>query len=395
MERKFKSFFQSFFYRLGVLFFQGLALFSHREPLDKDFISRILIIKLAAIGDVLFATPVARVLRENFPKARIDWLSESWTKEVLENNSHLNEIIVYDVSWHRPNKKGWLRDTVQLIKRLRRERYHLAVIIHRSPLAGLLAWMSGIHYRLGFDSEGKGFTLTTKVSYEPSLPEIRRNLELLRPLGIASKDVQMEMGYTSKDEAFASALLLRHGASADDLIVGLGPGGAKNPGMTLHHKRWPKENFARIGDDLAREQRARVVIFGGPDEASLAQEVATEMKAEAVVAAGETDLKQSAALLSKCHLYIGNDSGPLYMAAAVGTPTVGIYGPSDPRLVAPIGENHRYIWKHISCSPCYHPMSVYDFDASECPDPKCIKEITVGEVLEAARELLSERKVPK
>ncbi len=372
----------------GHLFFGLVRLTGQREELAKHLVGRILIIKLAGIGDVLQTTPLLRALREYYPDAKISWLSESWTKQVLEENPHVDEVMIYDVPWRGRRRRGRLAGVIRLVRDLRGHRFHMAVIPHRSPLGGWLTWAAGIPYRVGFDSEDKGYALTNRVPYDPAKPEIERNLDLLLPLGLAHSGMDMELYYSPEDEALASAFLLQNGIGAEDRVIGLGPGGAANPGMEMHHKRWPKQRFAEVGEALARSEWANVVIFGSTDDEPLAQEVAATIAVKVVVAAGKTDLRQTAAMLARCAIYIGNDSGPLYVAAAVGTPTVGIFGPTDPRLLKPPGESHVAVWKGLDCSPCFHPMAVYDVDVSKCDTQACMTEIAADEVYEAARGLL-------
>ncbi len=354
---------------------------------------RLLIIKLISVGDVLFTTPAVRALRLGFPRAHLTYLVGSWSKGVIEDNPNLNEVIVYDAPRHSSDRwRAWL-STLSCLRRLRRKRFDLAVIFHRTSFAGLLALLAGIPNRVGFDYHGQGRFLTRKVAYEVGKHEVDRYLDVVRCLGLSPAGLWTEMQVGDNERDYASELLRANGLKPGDKMVAVLPGGGKNPGTFMPTKRWPADRFARLIDEMVRRFQVKVLLVGGPGDEEVINDVISQIQSPAVNLVGKTTFKQLAAVLQRCQLFIGGDSGPLHIAAAVGTSTVGIFGPSDPRLVAPRGKQHLAIWKHVPCSPCYRPDTVtggQDFSSCFEGSLECMKEITVNDVLQGVH-----RQIPK
>jgi ADP-heptose:LPS heptosyltransferase len=165
-------------------------------------------------------------------------------------------------------------------------------------------------------------------------------------------------------------------------IHGIGPEDRKvilNAPARWPSKSWPKESFAELGDQLASRIGAKIILTGGRADRSLVEEIASQMRTRPLVAAGRTTLKELCALFRKVDLVITCDSGPMHIAAALGTRTVALFGPTDPRRTGPYGMGHRVLQKQMDCVPCFK---------RRCPDNRCLKEITVEEVGEAAAEIL-------
>jgi lipopolysaccharide heptosyltransferase II len=353
---------------------------------------RLLIIKLISVGDVLFTTPAVRALRLGFPRAHLTYLVGSWSKGVIEDNPNLNEVIVYDAPRHSSDRwRAWL-STLSCLRRVRRKRFDLAVIFHRTSFAGLLALLAGIPNRVGFDYHGQGRFLTRKVAYEVGKHEVDRYLDVVRCLGLSPGGLWTEMQVGKKEQDEASQLLRANGLKTDERMVAVLPGGGKNPGTFMPTKRWPADRFARLIDEMVRRFQVKVLLVGGPGDEEVVNDVISQIQSPAVNLVGKTTFKQLAAVLQRCQLFIGGDSGPLHIAAAVGTPTVGIFGPSDPRLVAPRGEKHLAVWKKVSCSPCYRPDIVTDAqDFSSCSKGslECMGKILVDEVSVSVRRQMN------
>jgi lipopolysaccharide heptosyltransferase II len=352
---------------------------------------RILIIKLCCVGDILFTTPAVRALRRGFPRARLSYLVGSWSKEVVEDNPHLDQIIVYDAPGHSPSRWKALSQSLTCVRQLRGQNFDLAVIFHRTPLSALLAMLAGIPGRAGFDCAGAGGLLTQKTVFDAQKHEVDRYLSLVISLGVEPAGLFTEMQLNPREQGYASHLLRTNDVGEDDLLIGILVGGGKNPGTSMPTKRWPPAKFARLADSLTREYEAKVVLVGGPGDEDAVNQVASEMESPAINLVGKTTFKQLAAVLKRCRLFVGGDSGPLHIAAAVGTPTVGIFGPSDPRLVAPRGGNHLAVWRNVPCSPCYRPDTVRsrnDFTKCSQGTLQCMNEICVEEVLSSCDQLM-------
>ena len=324
---------------------------------------RILFVKLCCIGDVLFMTPTVRAVRKRFPRAHVAFLVGSWTREVAEAIPQVDEVLVMDPPGHLPARR-WPQ-ILRTFRVLRRRRFQMAIIGHRTPWAGFMAKAAGIPRRVGFDDGGRGWNLTDRVPFDPHLHEIRRYLRLLEPLGAEPQGVETEVSVDPEAMARVDGWLRAWKIPEGSFLVGIQAGGGVNPGLTMPTKRWP--GYGDLIRRLVSELDARVVLVGGASDRSLAEQLLASAPPGVVSAVGRTTWRDLAALLRRCHLVIGNDSGPLHLAAAVGTPTLGIFGPSDPRLVAPLGEMHRYAWHPPSCAPCYNPRSVMERRTFPCP----------------------------
>ena len=354
---------------------------------------RILVIKLCCLGDILFATPVVRALKKRWPQAHLAYMVSDYCRELVAADPRVDEMIAFNAYDPGPALAKLLR-ALPVVRRLRQERFDLAVVLHRSPLAGLLAAVGGVPVRLGFDWEGEGFSLTHPVPFRPDAHEIDRNLDCLKPLGLDVADTRTELIPSPAAEAAAEAFLAAAAAGSQPLIA-VFPAGGVNPGTVMVTKRWTVAGYREVCEQLSRRYGARVLLVGSQDDAAVGDELAAGWsEARPLIRAeGQTPLMVLAALLRRCALFIGGDSGPLHMAAAVGTPTVSLFGPTDPKLLAPRGETHRVLFKSPECAPCYNPITVRQGRATVCRQGNliCLRSLMPAEVLEAAQELLAKK----
>lgn len=352
---------------------------------DARNVSKILIVKLAAIGDVMFATPLVENIRANYPDAQIHWLADSWTKSVLKHVPGISKVFFYDRPWLARSKiKAYLQIPF-LIRKLKAEKYDLAIIPHRSNLAFRLARMAGIDCKVGFSNRpDKNLDITVK--YDQSKHEIERNLDLLRGIGfkVHSNKMAFYLDETAIDNVY-DGLSDKSGS-----IICMAPGGGVNPGLNMPLKRWPKEKYLQLAEQLEK-LGYQVVLIGAADDTLICDFISQSSNTQNFC--GRTTIAQTAAIIKQCALFVGNDSGPLYIAAAIGVPTLGIYGPTDPRLLAPLGDDNYYLWNKIECSPCYHPNSTIQGEYEQCEhNQKCLKDLPVEQVFEKAKKLIHHEK---
>jgi predicted lipopolysaccharide heptosyltransferase III len=352
-----------------------------RKKVSLDNIKKILVIKLAGIGDLILASPALRALRKRFPKAHIALLTISRAKELAEGSPYIDELFCLN-----PASKN-LREIVRLIRSLRRKRFDMAINLYNLfTLRGalkmvLLIYSIGARYRVGRNTDNRGFFYTIKVPDErfSDRHEVEYNLDVVQALGADIKDKGLEISISDKDREFVQEFLKQNGIGENDLVVGI------NPGAFRPSHRWSQESFARIADRLTKKYEAKILITGGPEEIELAQKIADMMKIEPIIATGEVTIKQLVSLIERCNLFISNDTGAMHIAAAMKTPLIALLGPG-PLRYSPYGNKDRYIVikKDVGCSPCYK---------FRCKKHLCMKLITVEDVLKAAEELL--RRFPK
>jgi heptosyltransferase-2 len=333
-------------------------------------IQRILIIQTAFLGDVILCTPLIKATRKLFPNSFISFLLIPETKNILENNPHLNEIIVYD---KKGEDKG-VKNFFKMVEKIKKRNFDLALIPHRYLRSALLAYLAKIPQRIGFDKSSGSFLFTQKVAYQNNSHEVERNLSLLNDFTGDLSDKTPELFPSCEDFSYAQELLRDSGVKDNDKTVGIAPG------SIWATKRWLPERFAEVSDRLIKEAGAKVIFLGSKEDEKLCLEIANLMKEKPIILAGKTNILQSAAIISKCKVILSGDSAPVHIASAMKTPVVAIFGSTIPEFgFAPYGEGHLIIEKKMDCRPCgIHGRK-------KCPEKhfRCTREISAEEVFQA------------
>lgn len=308
-------------------------------------VRNILVIQTAFIGDVILTLPLLQTLKEFFAGARIDFVAVPKAAEVCMSHPAIDELIVYD---KRGVDRGFagLRKLAQL---LRGKSYDLAVVPHRSIRSALLAFASGAPIRIGFNRSAGRFLLTKVVPYRKDLHEVDRNISLLEGIGIRDVGKVLPGVFPQEsDRKRVDALLAEFRIKGRDRLVAIAPGTIWNT------KRWPKEHFAALAGELAKD-RFSVVLIGGPDDVELCSQIKDSSGAGAVYnTAGMLSLLQSAELIRRCAVLISNDSAPMHLGVAVRTPVVALFGATVPEFgFAPIGDRDVVVeTRGLRCRPC-------------------------------------------
>lgn len=350
---------------------------------------RILLVRLREIGDVVFTTPAVHALRRRFPDAHLTYIVEPAAAPVVVNNPHLDRVIVAP---RRSGVRGALAD-VALGRRLRRERYDLAIDFHGGPRASLLTWLSGAPVRLGYEIAGRGW-MYTRRSARPRALRPRHSVEnqwdLLASLDVAAPDrLTFPVVMTADPDAAARVAdrLVHAGVRDSDALIVVHVS-AGNP-----FRRWPIEHFAELVSALAAGNTDhRLVVTSGPSEHRAAERIVADARARLppdarsrVLSCGEFSLAELRALLDRAALYIGGDSGPLHIAATTAVPIVGLYGPTLPARSVPWRSGEHITMSvdagDLPCRPC---------DQRVCApgDFRCLTSIRPQQVLEAAIKCL-------
>jgi lipopolysaccharide heptosyltransferase II len=359
----------------------------------------ILILKPCCLGDVIMATPVITVLRRAFPEAAIDFAVGSWSRVVVANHPHVQRIV--DTGRVGQGVYGW-REVWQLAQRLRAHRYDVCLTLDRSPRVGMVAWLAGIPYRAGLDSRGRGFAHNVRVPVPPLRYEPELYLDVPRALTRSAQTPRAKFEFaptqffpTDEDREQVARLLAT--ITNNQLLIAIHPGGGNNPGMILTAKRWPVERFAAIAARLIETYGATVVLIGARDDTPITQAVRAAMKHQTQDLSGLIDLTgqltigQLGALYERCVLMIGNDSGVLHLANAVGTPVVALYGPSDPRVYGPYNAKSLALWHEVGCNPCF----VQGRARPDCCPHHAMEAISIEECWEAAQIVLRRQGVTR
>lgn len=328
---------------------------------------RILIFNVNWLGDVIFSTAVIRNVRRNFPDSFIASVVPSRCYHILKDNPNLDEIIIFD---ERDRHKS-LIEKIRFIKLLKRKKFDVVYLLHRSMTRALICFLAGIPERVGHTSKKRGFLLTKKIKPpdENKMHRLDYYLDVIEKAGLRIEDRYTEFFVRDEDLKFAEEFLRKNNLQRQ-FVVALNAGGNWLP------KRWPKENWALLADKLIEELDVRIVFTGGPLDTKLVKEIEGLMRNKPVSACGLFNLKQMGAFLKKVDVFVTADSGPLHIANAVGAKKIiTIFGPTDPLVTAPYPlKNIILLQKDVGCEiPCYKV---------ECPHSRCMKAVTPEEVFE-------------
>lgn len=343
---------------------------------------RICVFKIGAMGDVLMSTPMVHALRQRFPRARIDYWTGEAAAPVLQGNHDLDRIIPFP---DQTFLKKRVDLAIRLARRIAAQQYDLMLVLDKHWSLGVFGKLCGVPVRIGFDREGEGFAHTVAVPYGARKHEVDFYLDLAYAPGAPKvRQPKLELVIGKQDLAFARRFFRQHRLDPKKTIA-IAPAGAKNPGQDMVIRRWPAERFAAVAQALAQDGWQILLIGRSPGDDHVLPTMLGAVP-DAVNAIGTFTLRQSAALMKLSRMLICNDSGPMHFAAAVGTPTVSIFGATDPIRKAPRGTKHRWVWNPVDCNRA-EVFARYD-------KPYLIRNILKvqpRQVLQAVRRLLRAR----
>jgi len=343
-------------------------------PLDFD---RILVLKLAALGDTILLLPTIDAIKRAHPSCHLTMVITLINAEGIERAESVDEI----VRIHGQDLLNPLR-AYALIRRLRRHRYTLALDFEQwSHLTPLVLYLSGARTRAGFRVRGwvRHLLFTEPVAYKADLHEAECFGRIARHLGLPPASAPPELNVHDEDREEIRRMLTEHGVNPEAPLVAIHPG----CGTHGERRQWPEERYARIADRLVRHYGATVVLTGGRSERGLADRLARRMEETPVTTSGRLSFWPFAALLSLCDLLICGNTGAMHAAAAVSTPAVALHGPTDPVKWGPLGESHIVLKSTLMCSPCLR--FGYDY---RCGENRCMRAISEEEVWRAVRTLM-------
>lgn len=333
---------------------------------------RILLTRLRFIGDIVLTTPMIRSLRKTFPNAYIAYLGEKEGVSLLQHNPYLNEIIPFDVTKKNPFYQ------LKIFKTLREKKFDLVIDLFGNPRSALLSYITGAPVRVGGDFSTRRKLYTVRVKDDGiRKTAIEFHFQFLRALGVSPDGTKTEIFLTEDEKREAKIFLHWNDIDLSKPVVGL------HPGATWPAKFWVKERFTHLADLIAGKLNAKVLITQGPKEENLVSEISQRCVSNIVVLP-VLPLRQLAAVLYHLNIYVANDSGPMHIAAAVGTKTIGIFGPGEEDIWFPYSraEGHLALRKDVPCHPCH-------LDVCNRPGDlymECMKLLSVEEVFEAVKE---------
>jgi len=346
----------------------------------------ILIVKLSAIGDVLHTLPAANALRARYPRAHITWVVEEAAAPLLEGHAALDRVLV-------SRRKQWVKDLVPgnrrqaavreiggFIRALRDTRYDLVIDFQQLLKSGAIVALARGNVKAGF-GPGMQHMEMSYLFLNRRVPRVsmahhalRRNLMLLRALGVPASEVAYRIPVDAVDHYQVEAILHRAGLAESRHLV------AVNPVAQWETKLWPNRRFAELADRLTLEYNADIVFTGGPDDRPVIADIRSRMNQPSLDLTGQTSLRTLAVLYRRARLVVSTDTGPMHLSAAVGTPVVAVFGPTAPWRTGPFGPGHTVVRLGPACSPCFKRT---------CPrgDHLCMAGLAVDAVLEGVRRL--------
>ncbi len=322
------------------------------------------------IGDSVMCLPAIYSVSKNFPDAQIWVAARNWVKDIF---SHIDFItgtvpLLKETSFH---------NTYKNICEIKKRKFDLGLLFTNSFSSALLFYLARISKRWGYAREGRSFLLSKAISLrDKSLQhQIYYYLDLLKAVGLQVEKPNVFLSLTSEEREWAEETLRQLNIPANSLIIGLNPGSFYGSA-----KRWPEEYFASLANKFITELNAKLLLFGSKNEVPIAKKLLSLTNRPIFNFVGKTSLRQLIALISKCSLFVTNDSGPMHIANALRIPVVAIFGPTNPERTGPFHHPYRIIQKKVTCFPCKY---------RDCPlDHKCMRIISVNEVFEISKGFL-------
>lgn len=339
----------------------------------------ILITRTDRLGDVILSTPALRAVREGYPDSRITVITTPYTKDCVEGNPYINDVLVYD----KNGKQNGVINSFKFAMELKKRKFDIAFILHPTNRMNLITFLAGIPRRIGYDRR-MGFLLTQRVRHDKQSGEkheIDYTLDLVRAAGLTPVSKVLYMPLKRDVRRKISGILSAAGVDPSDRLIAI------HPSSSCPSKKWPVERFAGITDRLIDRYNVKAVIISGPSGIQDAERMAGSMTHDVINMSGKTSIPELGALLKRCELFISNDSGPVHVACAVGTPVVAIFGRKDlalgPKRWGPSGLNDIILHKNTECVQCLAHNCKKEF--------LCLKAVSADDVMDASDVILKGR----
>ncbi len=341
-------------------------------------IRRLLVRSTNWIGDAVMTTPAVRTIRQNFPEAEITLLALPWVADVFSASPHIDRIVTYD----KHGRHAGLRGKLVLAGDLRKEGYDAAILLQNAFEAAFITMMARIPVRAGYTTDGRGLLLTHGVKKSRDIKsrhQVHYYQEMLRGLGLDPGPDELELHLADADTLWAANFINQYTAGQGCRIIGINPGAAYGPA-----KCWPAEKYAALAETLCNEPDVVIVVFGTNADRVAAGRIqeAVNNQLKVIDLTGKTTLGQALAMISRCSVFVTNDSGLMHVSSALKVPTVAIFGSTDHIATGPFSDNASIIRTELDCSPCLE---------THCPKRhfRCMEDIGVEDVAQAVHAYLA------
>jgi heptosyltransferase II len=332
------------------------------------------------VGDAIMALPALRAVRDKFRDAQVSIVARPYVADLYRDQGICDQLIPYDT---KGESRGW-RGREALAAELRSKKFDVALLLQNAFDAAWLAWRAGVPTRIGYARDCRSFLLTKAITV-PKPGEIPAHekfyyLELLSRAGWIERlqdDPHIALHVPDAARQHGMQMLVEAGARPLARRIAVGAGASYGSA-----KCWPPERFATALNEFQSQTDVEVILFGTPGEAAVSGAIAADLRRPPIDLTGKTSIADLPGLLSQCHLFLGNDSGAMHVAAAVGLPVVAVFGPTDPEGTAPVTPHASIVQQKPYCSPCF---------LRRCPtDHRCMLAVTPSMVQTALLAQFSE-----
>jgi heptosyltransferase-2 len=321
------------------------------------------------VGDAVLAIPAMKAVRERYPDAEITLLVRPWVAGVFSSAPFVDQV------WSEPRPAG-VMDWIRISRSIREKRFDMGLLFPNSFESAALLFLGRVPQRIGYATDGRSWMLTQSIKpLSGKRHQVHYYLDLASAVSAAIDHPSIEIQANADERSQARKLLLSAGIAPDRKFLVLNPGAAYGSAT-----RWGEDRFAEAGDALASELGMDVAIVGSEVERSIAERIQGLMRSRVAVLNGRTSLETLIGIIAESSLVLTNDSGPMHIAAALGVPTVAVFGATDDIVTGPYGPRTRIVKEPVDCSPCM---------LRECPiDHRCMTRVSADAVARAARELM-------
>ncbi|OPL15751.1 MAG: hypothetical protein AVO39_07275 [delta proteobacterium MLS_D] len=331
------------------------------------------------IGDVIMSLPALKAVKKSLPDARIEVLAKPWVADLYRLSPCVDDVIVF----RSPGMHDGVTGKFRLAGELNSRGFDAALLLQNAIEAAIITFLARIPVRAGYSTDGRRFLLTHPVKKRKgveSLHQMYYYLEMVQALGFNEDPGEFLIQPDARSLERVETMLREEGVGEDERLVGIAPGAAYGPA-----KIWFADRFAALADRLMENFSVRIVLLGSGADADHAVAVSENARHSFVNLAGRTSLAEAVALISRCSLFVSNDSGLMHLAGGLDRPLIAVFGSTDPRVTSPLGARSHVVYRQVSCSPCFKKVCPGDF--------RCMDAVTVDEVYELAVHLLAGREV--
>jgi heptosyltransferase-1 len=349
--------------------------------IERHKIRNILIVKLTSLGDVVHALPVAASLKKAFPFLRLHWVVEDRCAPLLENHPLLDSVIIYPrkkiqallLQGRWPAGFALLADLQSTLKRLSID---LSLDLQGLAKSAMMVWMARAPHRFGcFGLKEFSYLLSKGQREGGDLHAVERNLKVAEFLGAGKGEPAFSLGLSEEEKNWAEDYLRGQGVSEETPLIGM------QVGASFPQKCWPISKWVTLMEQIAKIPRIRIILLGDQNDRDRLTPFTSRISPEVMNTVGTLTLRQLMALIHRCQLFVGADTGPLHIAVGLGVTVIALCGADDPKWTGPYGPNHRIHYKAMPCSPCNKtPVCQGRYD--------CMQAIEVEEILESLQALM-------